>query len=390
MSRLVIILLLYLCIFGLVHLHLLVKTRRAFYLHGVRYFLLATVLLFLMLAPIQARVLEAQGHWLPALIMAWIGNCWLGFVFLFFCLALPLDAYHMVVRAFQGITGADCTGIMLSRRQNLGFIVTLACGFMIYGAFEAHHIRTERITLTSPKLPPEVHRLRLVQISDLHLGPMTFPGRMVPVVKAVRAAKPDILVSTGDLIDGILLDREAVSNALRDLPAPMGKYAILGNHEYYHGFDASLKFVKECGFTLLKNQTRSVNPHLTIAGVDDAAGRRYTDKSHPQEADLLKTIPKGPFVVLLKHRPRIDPMSEDLFDLQLSGHIHGGQIFPFDYLVRLSYPMTCGLNRLATGNHLYTNRGTGTWGPPIRLLAPPEVTVIDLVPARPIPGSKAQ
>lgn len=389
MSRLVIFLSLYFCIFGLLHLYLLVKTRRAFYFHGVRYFLLAAVLLFLMMAPIQARMLEAQGYWLPSLIMAWIGFLWLGFTFIFVCLALPMDGYHLIVRAAQGVTGADWTAMMLSRRQSLGLVVLVTCALMIYGAFEAGRIDTQYITLPSSKIPPSVKRLRLVQISDLHIGPMTYPGRMAPIIKAIGEAEPDILVSTGDLVDGNALDQASITTALRDIPAPMGKFAVLGNHEYYHGLDASLDFSREAGFTILQDRTISVNSILTIAGVDDAAGQRHNKPQKQSEAELLSGLGTEPFILLLKHRPQIEAASRTMFDLQLSGHTHAGQIFPFGFLVRLRYSIKQGLTRLASGSYLYTSRGTGTWGPPIRILAPPEITVIDLVPDRPASTSTA-
>ncbi len=389
MSRLVILLALYFCVFGLIHLYLLIKVRRAFYLHGVRYGLLACVLLFLILAPIQARVLEAQGHWLSALVMAWTGNLWIGFVFIFICLALPVDGYHLLIRAIQGLFGADATAIMLSRRRSLGLVAMAAWAVMAYGALEARQIRSEHITLTGVKLASGTKRLRVVQISDLHLGPMTYPGRLTPVLQAVQAAKPDLVVSTGDLVDGKVPNRPSVTTALRDLKAPLGKFAVLGNHEYYYGLERARTFIREAGFTLLENETVMVDPGLIIAGVDDDPGRGSNGGQTPGEADLLRRVPDQAFGLLLKHRPVISAAGKR-FDLQLSGHTHGGQIFPFDYLVRLRYPFPLGLIQLEEGGRLYTSRGTGTWGPPVRFLSPPEITVIDLVPSGPVAPAKTQ
>lgn len=379
MSRLVIFLSLYLCIYGSAHLYLLVKARRAFYLHGVQYFLLFAIFTFLLLAPINARLLESQGHWLPAQILAWIGFIWMGFVFIFVCLALPMDGYHLMVGTGQQLLGTDWTSIMLSKRQSIGLITLITCAAMGYGAFEAYHVRIENITLSSKKISAATDRLRIVQISDLHIGPMVYPGRLTPVIAAIESAKPDVVVSTGDLIDGQLHNPSKVLTALRAIHAPLGKYAVTGNHEYYAGLKQTSEYTEIAGFKMLRNQSIPIGKDVVITGVDDPAGGR---NNSPGEAELLDRVPGKKFSLLLKHRPIVDGGSQDKFDLQLSGHTHKGQIFPFEWPVRWIYPLGHGLRRVGPDRHIYISRGTGTWGPPIRLLASPEITIIDLVPVK--------
>ena len=379
MSRLIVFLSLYFSIYGSAHLYLLIKWRRAFYLQGIEYFFLFVVLTFLLLAPINARMLESQGYMLASLAMSWIGFLWLGFIFIYVCLALPLDAYHLLMRAGQRLTDADWTGLMLSRRQSVGLVVILTLGLMAYGAVEAYRIRVETLTLHS-RLPLSKARIRIVQISDVHLGPMLYPMRLTPIIDAVEQAKPDILVCSGDLIDGPLLSPASTAAALANLTAPMGKYAVTGNHEFYYGIDRASEFIKEAGFTLLRNKTVLVGKHMSITGVDDPAGGRAANQ--PTETQLAAALPRNRFALLLKHRPLIDPETKGAFDLQLSGHTHEGQIFPFNLVIRLFYPWDHGWHRIGDHSSLYTSRGTGTWGPPIRILAPPEITVIDIVPPK--------
>jgi uncharacterized protein len=381
MSRLIIFLALYFSIYGAAHLYLLIKWRRAFYLQGMEYFLLFVVLTFLLLAPINARILDNQGYLLASVAMSWIGFLWMGFIFIYVCLALPLDGYHLLIGAGQRLTGADWTGMMLSRRQCVGLVVVLTCGLMVYGAVEAYRIPVERLTINSPRVPSATARIRIVQISDVHLGPMFYPGRLAPIITAVEQAQPDILVCTGDLIDGPLLNRENVAVALANLTAPLGKYAVTGNHEYYYGIERASEFIREAGFKLLRNRTVSVGKSITITGVDDPAGGRSAEEE-PTEAQLAAALPKTRFALLLKHRPLIDPDTKGAFNLQLSGHTHDGQIFPFNFVIRLFYPWDHGLHRIGDQSYLYTSRGAGTWGPPIRILAPPEITVIDIVPGK--------
>lgn len=377
MNRLVIFLLLYFCIYGSAHLYLLVKARRAFYLHGVHYFFLFAIFTFLLLAPINARLLESQGHWLPAQILAWVGFIWMGFVFIFACLALPMDGYHLLVGTGQQLFSTDWTSIMLSKRQSIGLIALVTCAAMGYGAFEAYHIQTEKITLRSSKLSATTDRLRIVQISDVHIGPMFYPGRLRPIIAAIESAKPDILVSTGDLIDGNLHNHSKALNTLRGIQAPLGKYAVTGNHEYYAGLKQAADVTERAGFKMLRNQSVPIGKEVVITGVDDPTGSK---KNNSSEAELLDRVPDKKFSLLLKHRPEVGGGSQEKFDLQLSGHTHQGQIFPFGWLVRWVYPLGHGLRAVAPDHYIYISRGTGTWGPPIRLLASPEITIIDLIP----------
>ncbi len=385
MSHMIIFLALYLCIYGTAHLYFLVKARRAYYLHGAGYFLVSAALLFLLLAPIQGRLLEMQGHFWPAVIVTWLGFIWMGFLFLFTCISLPLDAYHIFIGMGQKITGDDLTGFMLSRRQSIAIAIVAACGLLLYGVFEARQVKTRAIALHSQKLPPAAGRIRIVQISDLHMGLMSYPGSLSPAIRAINQAKPDILVSTGDLIDGHLFNENHAAAKLREIPTPLGKYAVTGNHEFYIKANTAQAFTKAAGFTLLQDASVSVKGLLTIVGVDDPANSNRSRNDAEIEAGLLGKISGDPFILLLKHRPAVAAGSSGRFDLQLSGHTHQGQIFPFGFPVSLLYPMGHGLHELAEGGHIYISRGTGTWGPPVRLLAPPEITVIDIIPRPPPP-----
>ena len=381
MSRLILLLSLYLCIYGSAHLYVLIKLRRAYYLHGISYGFLFVLLVFLMLAPIQARILEAQGHLVWAIVTAWTGYVWMGFLFIAICLSLPLDGYHLLIGLGQRLMQQDWAHLMLSRRQCVGLAALAALGIMVYGAFEAYHLRIEMIPLSTTKLPAKAKSVRIVQISDLHLGLMYYPGRLQPVLKAIDALKPDVLVSTGDLVDGSTPSTELLTAELHALKAPLGKFAVTGNHEFYMGLQKAKRFVEKAGFQLLRNQSVDVGEHLSITGVEGSTGEATIE---PSEAQLLAANSPKRFSLLLKHRPTLVHANRTRFDLQLSGHTHKGQIFPFNLLIALRYPIRCGLHQLEGPNpaHLYVSRGTGTWGPPIRLLAPPEITVFDLMPAK--------
>ena len=195
------------------------------------------------------------------------------------------------------------------------------------------------------------------------------------LLKKLEDLQPDILVSTGDMVDAQINHLDGMAPVWASFNPPMGKYAVTGNHEYYAGLDNSVEFMESAGFTMLRGRVVQVADKLNIAGIDDPA------RGEPGEDFILfNGIDKDRYTVFMKHRPEVDPMAVGLFDLQLSGHTHRGQIFPFNFLTAMQYPMQDGLYRLENDSLLYTSRGTGTWGPPMRILSPPHITVFEIMP----------
>ncbi len=374
LSRWVIFLAAFFCIYGSLHLYLLVKVRRALYLESWGYILLVVILLFLMTAPINARILT-ESYPIFSLALTWIGYLWMAYLFLFVCLAIPIDSYHLIISGLQQLFNVDWTNIVMLRRNSLALVAVGAGGVMIYGAYAAYQVGVEHISLSSPKISAADGRVRIVQISDLHLGPMLYPGRLNPILAAIRTAQPDILVSTGDLIDGKIRNEAKIARELNALPARIGKFAVSGNHETYHGIETAMAFTRAAGFKPLHDESVPLDRSIIVVGVDD-------DSKSQKERELLAGLPPEKFILLLKHRPDVTDGGPNHFDLQLSGHSHKGQIFPFGLIVKLFYPMYDGLYKLTNGGHLYVSRGAGTWGPPIRVLAPPEIAIIDLLPQK--------
>jgi predicted MPP superfamily phosphohydrolase len=299
-----------------------------------------------------------------AVIGAWLVYGWMGFSFLFFWIGLAMSCYDgLVSLAGRDAWFAPSTFLALSA-------ATVAA--WLYGFAAARRIRVERITIASDKLPIDFPGLRIAQISDLHLGIMAGQQRLDHVIKRIRQLDPDMLVSTGDLVDAQAHFLDGLSTRFAALQPRYGKFAITGNHERYAGLEHALEFHARCGFRLLRGEAVDV-AGIVLAGVDDPA---VSASTADEEAKLLAGIPAGRFVILLKHQPIIAP--GERFDLQLSGHTHKGQIFPFGLLVRLAYPVVAGLHVLAGGARIYVSRGTGTWGPPIRILSPPEITLFEL------------
>ncbi|MDD2388169.1 MAG: metallophosphoesterase [Desulfobacterales bacterium] len=363
----------FLSIYSAMHALFFFRVRPLIPASGYWRFPFTVFLIFMILAPVLSRMFERFGFNLTGRAVGIIGYYWMGFIFLAFTGIILTMAYDLLAWAVSAVTPI---GLPLSSGKPavLGLIVlvVMLCG---YGVFEARELKIETIRIETKKFPPNVDRFRIVQISDIHLGLMTQSKRLNAITDAVKSTRPDLIVCTGDLVDGRLDHINGLSDLLRELDAPYGKYAVTGNHEFYAGLARSERFLKKSGFILLRDRAISTDPGLNIVGVDDhsIAGSISEDK-------LLDSVyGNGQFTLLLKHRPLVSPGSEGRFDLQLSGHTHKGQIFPFNYLVALLFPMIGGHYELANGAHLYTSRGTGTWGPPMRILAPPEITVVELV-----------
>jgi predicted MPP superfamily phosphohydrolase len=176
--------------------------------------------------------------------------------------------------------------------------------------------------------------------------------------------------------------RSDLITALSSIPAPLGKFAVTGNHEYYTGLEEALEFTRQAGFSPLRNQHVLVKDVLAIVGMDDTGH----DDSKISEAKVLGDLVKKHFTLLLKHRPVVNQDSLDRFDLQLSGHTHKGQMYPFTVLVDMFFALKSGTHQVSELSRIHVSRGTGTWGPPFRVLAPPEVTIINLLPAEAPPA----
>ena len=377
--RIAVFLSVFITIYGSLHFLAFWMARRAFHFSKRVGVALGLFMGGMVVCPILVRVVERQGMESLARGLAYIGYTWMGFLFLFLAAALFLDVYRGGIFLVSRLTGRPGMKGKLSPKAVFFLCLGMAFVLGVYAQIEAISIQTEHIVIKSPKIPKEVGRFRIVQISDVHLGLIMGKRQLSRILNVVRAAKPDILVSTGDLLDGQVDGIEDLAEEFQKIKPPYGKYAVNGNHEYYVGIERARKFCKTAGFTLLNNETFDIPGILVIAGVDDLTANRFGHYGKPTEKQLLSKCPTDRFVVVLKHRPLLDEASKGLFDLQLSGHTHRGQIFPFSLIIKMLYPIDAGLLSLANGAFLYVSRGSGTWGPPMRLLAPPEVTIIDLV-----------
>ncbi|MGW7614811.1 metallophosphoesterase [Streptomyces antimycoticus] len=256
----------------------------------------------------------------------------------------------------------------------------VAAGTVGYGTYTVlRGPRVKRITVPLAKLPRRAHGFRIAVVSDIHLGPILGRAHTQRVVEAVNRTNPDLIAVVGDLVDGSVADLGPAAEPLRALRARHGSYFVTGNHEYYSGADAWVDHVRELGLRPLENE-RTELPGFDLAGVNDVAGE--SEGQGPDFGKALGGRDRSRASVLLAHQPVVihDAVKAGV-DLQLSGHTHGGQLWPGTYVAELANPTAAGLERYGD-TQLYVTRGAGAWGPPVRVGAPPDVTVVELASTR--------
>ena len=250
----------------------------------------------------------------------------------------------------------------------------------LYGARKPPRVKTVDIPLKD--LPPALHGFKIAQISDMHIGPTIKRPAMKYVVATINKLDVDVVAITGDLVDGNVYELSRHVAPLAGLRSRHGTFFVTGNHEYYSGVQPWLKYLPTLGVRVLLNEHVILLHHhapIVLAGVTDFSAASY-DTSHRSDVALAITgAPRAAVKVLLAHQPRSAQAAVAAgFDLQISGHTHGGQFLPWNFFVRLQQPFTAGLHRVKN-MLVYVSRGTGYWGPPKRFGAPSEITLLRLI-----------
>ncbi|MEH6792879.1 MAG: metallophosphoesterase [Rhodococcus sp. (in: high G+C Gram-positive bacteria)] len=311
---------------------------------------------------------------------AFVGLSWLAVVLYLFLGTLLVAVICTVVRVVFAARHRDSSAVRLRVSRIGSAVVALVSVIAVgYGLVEAATPRATNTDVALDRLPTEFDGVRVALVSDLHAGPSRGAGFVRKVVDSINAQNPDVVLLDGDLIDGTVALVGEDLEPLRDLDAPLGVFAVSGNHEFYAGDGGEwLDFWSTLGIDVLRNERTTItrgDAAIDIAGINDATAPA------PYEPDLaaaLDGIDPDRFVLLMAHQPLQAVEASDLgVDMQVSGHTHGGQIWPIRYLVPLQQPSVEGLDTIGNTT-LYTTRGAGAWGPPVRVAAPPEIAMLEL------------
>ncbi|MBC7573988.1 MAG: metallophosphoesterase [Herminiimonas sp.] len=344
----------------------------------VRWLGIACLLASLVLMPagLMSRAIKRQPL---ADRLAWAGLLAMGLFSSLFLLTAARDVLLLIART----TGLSGNGLITWSAAGVPALALLAT---LLGLFNARRVaRVVNVEVPIAGLPTALEGFTIAQISDIHVGPTIKHGYLDAIVNAVNALDADMIAVTGDLVDGSVHELAAHTAPLAKLSARHGAYFVTGNHEYYSHAPSWIVEVRRLGLTVLLNEHVLLSHDgetVLVAGVTDYTAHHF-DESH--RSDPHAAVAGAPTQVgvkmLLAHQPRSATVAAEAgFDLQLSGHTHGGQFFPWNLFVPLQQPYTSGLNRLHQ-LWVYTSRGTGYWGPPKRLGAPSEITCLRLVSA---------
>ncbi len=326
--------------------------------------------------------------------VVWPGYVWLGTLFLLLVAVAGVDVLRGLIHAVSWVGGSEQPTpdreLELTRRWALG-AAGLAGAALLASLWLGRRVLVKRVNVPLARLPLALQGLKIVQLSDVHIGPTLGKRFLDTVVDKVNALDPDVVAITGDLVDGSVARLASSVAPLARLRARYGVFFVTGNHEYYSGADAWCAHLKGLGVRVLRNERVSIGDggqSLDLAGIDDYSAHHF---GGGHGADLERALTgRDPAreLVLLAHQPRAVVEAERSgVGLQLSGHTHGGQIWPFNYLVRLQQPVTSGLVHFGR-SLIYVSNGTGYWGPPMRLGSPAEITEL-VLEARPAAGASS-
>ena len=335
--------------------------------------------------------------------IAWPAYLWLATMFYLFVLLLVVEIPRLVLRLTWGRRRAEAAEpalvvagrsdeadppapgvgsvpdparrLLLARGLAVAAGVT-AVGTVGYGVTQAMGPpRLDRVTIPLGRLPRRLDGMRIVLVSDIHLGPILGRSHTERIVRMINELNADLVAIVGDLVDGTVAELGPAAEPLERLRARHGSYFVTGNHEYFSGYAEWIPEVDSLGVRVLENQRVDVDG-LDLAGVNDVTGEQY--EHGPAFAAALGDRDTTRPVVLLAHQPvQVEDAAKFGVDLQLSGHTHGGQIQPFGAIVRLQQPVVSGLATIK-GTKLYVTNGAGFWGPPVRVGAPPQISVVTL------------
>ncbi len=346
---------------------------------------------FFLIPLLSMFLLRSSGY--LGTVWSWVTYSSLGFLSLVFTTLVIRDLVFLTAKGLSGLAKLVRTPAprpldparreFLYQSTNL-LILGVAGALTGYGIYEARR-RPGIVYVSVPlkNLPAAFEGFRIVQITDIHAGLTVKRDWVETIAQQVSDLKPDLIALTGDLVDGSVAHLRDDVAPLTDLEAPYGKFFVTGNHEYYSGVEPWVHHVKRMGYDVLLNEHRLISRNgssLVLAGVTDPTGAQFLPGTHaPNPQSAIEGAPSDTIKILLAHQPKAVYDAQPLgFDLLMSGHTHGGQFFPWNLVAALGQPYIKGLHN-HNGTWVYVSKGTGYWGPPVRLGARSEITVISLV-----------
>lgn len=336
------------------------------------------IFLFLSLSYIAGRVLER--YWLgpPVNFILWTGSFWLGAMIYFVLFLVLIDLVRLVNLIVPVIPSAWHENIAQTKAILFTVIVPAVFLIIVSAHLNTWFPRVNRMEISLDGKKSEMSSVNMVLVSDIHMGSLTSKKRITRMVNRINSLNPDIILLAGDILDEDVrpVIQRDLGTAIKNLSAPLGVYGITGNHEYIGGINKAADYLTSHRIHLLRDSVIKVNNSFYLAGREDLTSERFDGKQRKSAEELLAKIEDDLPVILLDHQPfNLDRAAAAGADLQLSGHTHHGQLWPFNFITRAVYTISRGFGEV-DGMKVYVSNGIGTWGPPMRLGNRPEIVFI--------------
>ncbi|MGO9481844.1 MAG: metallophosphoesterase [Candidatus Kryptoniota bacterium] len=355
----------YICIRGL-HALRPIGTFRAVYI---------IVFIFVAISYIASVFLERADIIVLGKPLSWIGSFWLGAFVYFLLIVAAIDLLRLINHFLEFFPVFITSNPARSAFAAAIVTISLVTILLVYGFVNAHIIRVRTLDISIPKETFKRKTLNIVMASDIHLSSIIGRSRVKSIVEKINSLSPDLVLLPGDIVDGDLnpVIHQNLGECLRQIRAPLGVYAITGNHEYIGGVEKACKYIRDHGVTILRDTSVFVDGSFYIVGRED-----LSDRKRRSLKELMENVDIRYPVILMDHQPfHLEDAAANGVDLQLSGHTHHGQLWPFNYITDMVYELAYGY--LVKGStHIYVSSGVGTWGPPLRIGADPEIVSIRL------------
>lgn len=373
----------FLTVYGLVNFYIFIRGWQAISLYPALKTPYLALFLFLALSYIIGRVLERL--WLSAVsdVFVWIGSFWLAMFFYFLLIVIVIDLARLlnhVLPFFQFLTKDHAKLKLAALLASIGIVLVI----IVSGYINACSVRVRKLEISIAK-KSNVSELKIAAASDIHLGTIVGKKRFCRIVNKINALEPDLILLPGDIVDEDLAPviRENLGEALLNLKAKFGVYAVTGNHEFIGGVEPSVNYLQQHGVVVLRDSVMKINDSLYIVGRDDRSVGQFAGRQRKNLPELMRLVDQELPVILMDHQPfGLREAEENSVDLQLSGHTHHGQLWPLNFITKAMYENSWGYLK-KKNTHVYVSCGAGTWGPPVRLGSRPEIVQISLTFRKP-------
>ena len=369
-----------LSVYALINFYIFIRGWNAFaIIPEQRTYLLAVFTILAAAYPI-GRILERFSLSLFTEVIVYAGSIWLGLMTYLFLLTAAIDVLRLVNFIIPVFPQAVNENFGLANFWTA--IIVLAVSFIatIGGFINARFPQIKKLEISVPKKNAGVNEIKIAAASDIHLGTIMRQRRLKYIVNKINSINADVVLLPGDVFDEDIgkVIKNNLGDILKTIQSKFGIFAVTGNHEYFGGVDQAVKYLREHGINVLRDEAVSIKNTVTILGREDISYNRWSGQKRKSLNEMLKTTANDLPTIVLDHQPfNLNEPTEAGIDLQLSGHTHHGQLWPFNFITKKVYELSWGYKK-KENTHFYVSCGAGSWGPPIRTGNTPEILEITL------------